>query len=377
MADLWPFVPQVNSSEVLAYKTDIRFDPEGEMRDSLGEMRQTLEYVFLLDDAGRARATELYRSNPLGEWLLPVWQECTLLDGAIPAAATAISVNTSADYRQSSLAVAHQSETVFSVLDVDQVNPGELVLSNPVGQDLSGSGGEPIAVAPVRTVLIRGGLRERRRYKGLTEFSVTFEVQDALGAPAVLYPLYGGLQVMTDPSVSISPLGGGVAQAARYLDSGFGGLVAVDVRNFPESTSTVSFQDATPETRWKRKQWFSSVRGRDSAFWLPSWAEDLSLVQGVSAASNSITVRPVMPNIQDYVGRHILIDDGEFIFRKVTSVGTSGDNHRLFLSPLGRDVLKAEISFMKKVRLDADRVEFRQADGFITRMECPVREVPA
>ncbi len=379
MPEFWPFVPLVDGAvEKLSWLTDVRQTVAGEMRDGLRDARQKFVLTFEFDDRERAEAIEVASNNMLGDFEVPDWPSRTLLAGAVQDTDTVIAVDTDADYRAGGRAVIYMSRTEYALVDIATVGVGEITLSAPVGVTLTGSASDPLAVAPLRTAYLVGGLAESRLFRGRTLITAEFECRDGIDLGRNNYVIHEGYPVLTDPSVVVSPLDGGVARAVAYVDSGLGSVVGMPVRDVVISRETMSFIDQGLTPRWNRRRFLHYLRGRDSAFWLPSWSRDIELVAQWSSAGNFITVLPLLDDVADYVGRHIQVDDGAFIHRKITSAIVSGSNHRLYMSPPGRDVpTTAVVSFMGLRRLDADVLELQHRGADICAVNVAVREVAA
>jgi hypothetical protein len=127
---------------------------------------------------------------------------------------------------------------------------------------------------------------------------------------------------------------------------------------------------------WERRQWLHFIRGRDRAFWLADWQKDFTLVNPISAAGTTITVRKITPVAADLIGKHILIDDGTKTARAITNAVNSGSNQVLTIAAVGRDIASAKISLLRKVRFDSDVLELAHQHGFYTAVRIPLVEVP-
>lgn len=377
MPDFWPFVPLIEGTvEKLSWLTDVRQTVAGEMRDSLRDARQRFIFSFNLDDTERAEAIEIASKNMLGDFEVPDWPSKTLLDGSVLDSDTVIAVDTNADYRTGGRAVIYKSRTEYALVEIAAVAVGQITLSAPVGVTLTGSARAPLAVAPLRTAYLVGGLTESKFFRGRTVAAAEFECRDGVDIGENNYVTLGSYPVLTDPSVVVTPLDGAVARAVDYVDSGLGTVVGMPVRNVVISRETISFIDQGLSARWSRRRFLHYLRGRDGAFWLPSWSRDLEMALQWSSAGNFMTVAPLLADVADYVGRRIQVDDGAFIHREVTSAIVSGNNHRLYMSPPGRDVpTTAVVSFLGLRRLDADVLELQHSAADICRVNVAVREV--
>lgn len=377
MPDLWQYSPLLSGSEVLSFETGVSTTGDSDYRTSQRPARQMLDYRYSFDADQAARAEARFRSAPLDDWLVPVWFERTLVYTAVGAADTVVSVDTNADYRDGGQAVAILSDDEFAILEIETVGAGVLNLSAPVGVALAGTDRNPVAVAPLRTAFFADGLRPERVLVDYTTMSATFHVRDGIDLATSPYDQHDGIDVLTDPSVIVAPLSGSFVQAAHFIDNGSGPVAIEPTRSVLDARYSIAFIDAGPAARWARKRWLHSQRGRDGMFWLPSWSDDLRLAAPIMAADTAITVVPLFDSLADYVGRHILIDDGAgYLYREITAAILSGSDHRIFITPTGRDISAATLSFLNRVRLDADQLTLEQS-GIETRLSASVKEVAA
>ena len=366
---IWPFTPLVGIAETLSWQTNVLQSRTSEDALSLRTPRQGFSYTFSFDDQQMAIAEGLYRANPTGDWLLPVWPERSLVAALAPGD-TAVAVSTAGDYRVGGRAVAVHGQDRATELEISAVNSGSIELAAPIAENILQA-----AVAPLRVGFCAAGMNIARQYLGRTIVTMVFEIRDNLELPETPYAEYLGLDVLSDPSLTVQALSGIVVMPTTVIDNGFGPVVLESNRDIIRGRHNAQFMDATPEASWRRKKWLFHLNGRQRHFWLPTWADDMQLAGAVSALSNSISVTPVLPNIGDYVGRHIMIEAAPAIFRQVTSAVISGVNHRLYLSPLGVDLPTARIGFLNKVRLDADTVQIDHEAGMRSRTNLQLVEV--
>ncbi|MCF6271633.1 MAG: hypothetical protein L3J37_00365 [Rhodobacteraceae bacterium] len=366
---IWPFTPLVSVTETLTWNTNVLRSRTSEDALSLRIPRQGFSYTFSFDNQQMAMAEGLYRANPTGDWLLPVWPERSLVAALAPGD-TAVAVNTAGDYRVGGRAVALHGQDRATELEIAAVNSGSIDLVAPIAENLLLA-----AVAPLRVGFCAAGMNISRQYLGRTIVTMVFEIRDNLELPKTPFSEYLGLDVLSDPSLTVQALSGIVVMPTTVIDNGFGPVVLESNRDIIRGRHNAQFIDAKPETRWRRKKWLFHLNGRQRHFWLPTWADDMQLAGSVSALSNSITVTPVLPNISDYVGRHIMIEAAPAIFRQVTSAVVSGANHRLYMSPLGVDLPTARVGFLSKVRLDADTVQIDHEAGMHSRTNLQLVEV--
>lgn len=109
------------------------------------------------------------------------------------------------------------------------------------------------------------------------------------------------------------------------------------------------------------------VRGRQKAFWAPSWREDLELAGDIAGGSNQFGIKNVgLAGFggNGYVYLMFFMADGTYKYRQVIDVNELSAEFEMvtvdrpFFAPvLASDVLM--VSFMTIVRLDTDLIEIR------------------
>lgn len=372
MISVWPFTPRANVPEKLSWFTNVLQSRTSEDAIALRTPRQSFVYSFYFDDQQMAKAEGLFRANPYGQWMVPVWPERDFISGIL-SADTNIVADMAADYRVGGKAIIVESDDVYTECDITAVNGGSLDLATPVGADhVSG------ILAPLRVGFCAGGMKVVRRHFGLTEVSMEFQIVDNLATPATPFAQYLGLDVMSDPSATVGGLSGALVHPVTMIDNGFGPVVIEPLRDVMRGRHSAAFIDAGLAAAWRRKKWLYSINGRQAQFWLPTWGDDLALTAPIGSASNSITVQRVLPTVADYVGKHVSIWDGSAsYYREITSAIQSGENHRLYLSPLGVDIAlsDARVSFLRKVRSDNDNIQISHKDGMRAEVSLQMIEV--
>jgi hypothetical protein len=368
MPELWPFRPVPSSTEALAWETEVLKTPTSERRISIRAARQSISYSYLLRDKENAEAEWLVRAYPLGEWWVPLWFEASPA-AAYTSAQTVLAVNTDAHYFAGDSLVIWESCDQATVCEIASVASGAVTLTAPIGRNYPKA-----VVMPVRTAWMDGGLRQSRiRERGITDVAVTFQVKDNGPAGESPWPQYLSLDLVTKCG-TVEALAAAVAPVFTTVDNGSGPVALEPKDEFIASRHTMSWR--LQSNLWQRRKWLHFIRGRDRAFWLADWQKDFTLVNPITAAGTTITVRKIAPVAADLIGRHILIDDGTKTPRQITNAVTSGSNQVLTIAAVGRDIASAKISLLRKVRFDSDVLELAHQHGFYTAVRIPLVEVP-
>lgn len=368
MPVLWPFRPVPSSSETLSWETQVIKTPETERRVSMRAARQIFDFSFILRDPENAEAEWLLRAYPLGEWWVPLWFELTAAQ-AIASSQTVIPVDTDAHYFAGGSLVVWSSCDAATVRTIAEVEPGSVTLTAPVGSTYARA-----VVMPVRKCFMDGGLRQSRiRERGLTEVSISFQCLDTDAPAETPWDQYLELDLVPKCG-TVEPLSASIAPVFNTIDNAQGPVTLEPQDEFIASRHAMLWR--MKSNLWTRRKWLHYIRGRDRPFWLRDWQKDFVLVNPISAAATTITVRKVAPVAASLVGRSILIDDGIRTARAITAASDSGPNQILTIAPIGRLVESARIGFLRKVRFDSDQIELAHQHGFYTATRIPLIEVP-
>jgi hypothetical protein len=367
--EIWPFRPVKDMSETIGFSTDVIRTYTSEMRISRRPARQSLAFSYALRDPRLAKMEARLRRNPLGDWLVPVWHEATLIPSTVPGQ-TIVEVDTAADYRVGGFVVFWSACDRVQVRRVAAIASGTITISHPLDL-VSGAA----FAAPGRVGFLMdgiGGSRIRER-SGISTVDVEFMIRDAVDLSATDFVQYLGRDVVTKCG-TLEPLSFAVSPDIALVDSDLG-RIDRELSRDPIDGRFALMWRLSREKLWTVRQWLHYVRGRDRPFWLADWQKDFRLAAPIDAADTTILIEPVTRTPEEMIGAHIAIDDGEISPREVTAATVSGGNHLLAVAPLGRDIASAKVRRMRFVRLDSDLIEIGHRMGFYSEIRLPLVEV--
>lgn len=369
MPDLWPFQPEGGITEQIDWLTDIRQSPQGEMRDSLAEPRQSLNHSFFWDGEEHAVALGLIEANPVGDWYLPLWTDITTGVDVL-ATDTVINCDTDGDYVAGGYAVIYLDRFTYVVVQIDAVNAGSITLTAQVGSAFTDA-----VVAPIRTAFSPNGFEFERRFHDFVVATMRFRIRDTSETAASPFSQYLGLEVITDVSLATSPLAGGIRQTVSIFDNGFGPVHVEPLRDVLENAYAMNFQDETLAARKRRREWLKAVRGRDTPFWLPSRSREMRLASPALSTDTVISIHPIFSDVTQYVGKHLSI--AGTIYREITAAVENGPYHDLTIAAPGQALNDPEICILRKYRFDSDQVEINHINAVRSSGQVVIREVAA
>lgn len=354
MPSLWPFPVRVPVTEVLEWNTDTLITEAAEQRIALRTVpRSILTVSHLLNASDLARAAELARVGLVDTWTVPFWHLARPATDPIDAVDLTILVNTSdGTFASPGQAVIAADGGPAYLVEVSGVLPDRLELSAPTEVNLA----HPV-VAPAGTGVLTRPIEIDRLRQGLGTVTASFTLQDATDMSASSYATHLGLDVLTDPAVLRQPLAETIGQTVEYSDNGFGPIVIEPVLTHVQRRSTITILDRGA-ARWMRRRWLHALRGRQRAFWLPTWGRELVLQAPVTSSATSVIVAATAdPGV--WIGRHVMFDAASGpVFREITNAVYDTLGIRLSIAAPGKSIpITTPIHLLTKVRLDTDRIE--------------------
>lgn len=376
---IWPFVPQTKFRETLQWLTDVLPSYSAEQRLALREApRQSLSYDFQLTPYQYSRAKAIATQWAHRVYGAPVWAEATRL-GALPAGTTALTFDTRyADYRSNDIVLLWDDDERFAAVETLAVTTGSIELKLPLADSY-----ENAYVMPLRFARTLQGTEFRRDAHDVVQARMVFLVSNNVDlAASIGFPQYRGRDVMMDRSVVLSDMSERITRAVDIFDNGSGVISVDQERAFPDRTESLSMTALTRQEAWRMRQWLHARRGRQKSFWLPSWNQDLIILENVGAGDTSITVRPIgYPLYYGETDIMVILSNGTTLFNHVTAGSTDlGGNEVLIMSgTFGTAFTAASVvmtCFIKHVRFDADQVDLSHGYAGYVSTAVAVREVP-
>lgn len=365
----WAFVPDWSDgvTEQLAWATDIL------QSDSLHEQRRALRLAprreFEASNWAEGRERQLLDLSLFGWggciWSLPLWHEIQLLSVGVPADSLFIPCGTQfLDFHPDGLALL-RGESAFQteVVEIETVLPNGLQLKRATQQQWPALS----RLYPARTAQLLETPQLLRKTDQLQEFSVRFQLMDNSDVPAQMpATLYREHPVFEQRPEETEDLTASFERLQKTLDSGMSHPLTVDIgnRTLPvQSWRTVLYQR---EQRYRFRAFLYALNGRQKAVWLPTWADDLTITQIVSAGAAAITVENVGYTrfANGRTGRkdiRIELHSGQVFYRRIVgSEELNTEEERLAINePLNVQIQPSEVaqvSWLALMRLDSDTV---------------------
>lgn len=377
MSELWPFCALEGMIEGISFKTDVIRSRDGEQRIRLTDIpRRTLNHSYRLSSQQYEQARALLRVNLPGPLWLPEWSEA--VDVSVASGQTVIPVDTTIGQYYAGGSIALIQDAAGEVLEIDSLNDSSITLvTGPVDS-------YPDAIlAPAFLAYAPEGMGLQHdagsNHAAAMEWSI-FEGPNL--AEAMSLPTYRG-----EPMMNLcAKVGAGSLdeQTVRVVDAADNGIARPffdNIYTIPTQTLGAAWMPTKGAEIMELRKWFYYLKGRQKAFWLPSWNNGIQLNANIAAAAPTIQIRRF--------GFAAAYGSGDLFIKtkagltygiQVASSLASGSIETLTLtSPAPASISISDIdvfSLMFRVRLNADRIEFAHMAKYGARVVVPVIEVP-
>lgn len=363
----WTFAPDWGDGvrERLTWSTDIlQSESAKEQRRSLRQTpRREFEAPMYVEGRERQLLDLALHGWSARTWALPLWHEIQLLQVGIPAAATFIPCETIAlDWAEGGLAML-RGESAFAseVVEVEEIWANGLVLKRGTQQ----AWGPGTRLYPVRSAQLLEEPRLTRLTDMLISADVRFLVVEQSDWPAAM-PLttYRGWPIYDQRPDESEDLTSSLARLLLTLDNGTAIPQYTDTANRGLAVRGHRWIDLGRAARASLRSFLYAMRGRWSAVWVPTHADDLTLVSTVTSVATTIDVAQVgysrfsngSPGRRDI---RIELYDGTVFHRRIINGAELTPEIEVLTidAAFGRQILPddvSRISWMNLMRFDSD-----------------------
>ena len=377
---MWPFIPRAGWSESLSWKTDIIQSFGKEQRIAIQTApRQSLAFQHHLNPREFSRAKAIATDWAHRVFGVPVWGERTKIT-SLPAGAVFIPFSTAyADYRNGGLVALWESNESVEAAEIDTVAPNGLNLKRPLTRAFAN-----VFVAPLRLCRAFSGFDFSRRTNASNDLALEFDATDNVALPADPSVTYRGYPVLDYCPLIVTPLEERISRAIDVFDNEQGRRDVEVTSNWASRRYTVAMRKGSRAAVWSIRQWLHSRRGRQKAFWLPSFNRDAVLAQPTGVNPATLTINHIGFGRFYHSSLDLLIwltNGTKHYVQVVDSVIDVNGNEVLALSTAitspGIDPTDVrQISIISLVRLDADVVKISYDDAGYATMTVSAIGVP-
>ncbi len=362
-------------TETLAWATDVQQSiGGGEARFPLrGSPRRSWEFSVLADRRERQVLEHALFDWSARTWALPVWNDVSWLSARLPMGVQSIPVQaaTKRDYRPGGLAMLWKDVTTYELVEVADIAADSLQLARPTANAWAPG----TRVLPCRTARIAETPSLERVTDQVMRSTVRLAAVETCDWPAAApAAVYRGRPVLEQrPDLD-------QAQTAEFgrqlvvIDGDIGPVAVDDITGKAWPLQSHAWQTWGRTEQANLRSLLYWLQGRAAALWVPSWADDLELVEPALTTSSGIVVAwaGVARFGRAQPGRrHLRIElfSGQVLYRQLIEA-TELDPQREFLQldvshgiALQPSAVRL-ISWMVLGRLSSDTVELsHETDG--------------
>lgn len=309
--------------ETLTWLTDVQQSVTGsEVRQAArGAPRRQWEFAAVVDGNDRQlMETALYDWSSR-TWALPVWVDATWLAAALPAASSAIALDTTGhDYVPGGLVMLYGGASRYELAQVDTVAAGSLALQRPTLNAWPAG----TRVLPCRTAQLTDYPQLRRHSDRVLTTQLRFQAAEECDwTPAAPPTLYLGLPVLETRTNEPEDLTVQYKRQVNRIDNDIGAVVLDDPSGVTWPTQPFYWLLQGRAERAALRGLLYWLQGRGNALWVPSWSDDVSLAAPVAANATTLTIDAI-----GYTGflrqrpgrRHLRIElfGGQVFYRRIT-----------------------------------------------------------
>lgn len=369
----WPFPPREQVIESAEWLTDVIRAKGDEQRFAQRNVPlRRFIYQHTLTEEHYQAARAIIRQN--GAVLCPEWPLAVNV-GAVSSGASVVVAYGQPDGgidigTQVLLWQGADHYATATVIDTDSADTFTL---DSVARSFSNA-----RLVPLRTAVIPQGLQGSRPAGPMVQCSVEFDLTESEDLGASPYSQYQGDDLVSDcPVIAGESFAEPLAYPVDVVapDVSFSSLF--NVRSRYDSKTVMRWHVFTRSDLYTLRRFIHSRRGKWKAFWLSSFKRDFTLAQAVGAASTSILVY-APAGVTNLGFTSFDVEIAGTYNRRVTSYSTGTPVNgratlQLNIAATGTAVpVSARVSYLRRLRFDADRIEFNHmaAGGVSVAVPC-------
>lgn len=372
----WTFEPNWAGTytEALEWLTDVLTSPKGaEQRRSLRLYpRKTIEFTSAVGNNDRQVFRQFLEAHSGRNFYLPQWHESYRSGADVLAGATSIPVpfaDNGGIRVGDVIFIGGTKARQFELVEVSAISPTAITLAAPLE-----NGWEAFSkVHPVRKARLDDQPTLRKVSDSAMSFSISFRIMerndDAPSEAVVVSHLdvYQGLNVLhTSPDEGDSN-DFAFTRIMDELDNDTAIPQFFDIAGIPFPTQKHNWVSSGRKEYRQLKELLFRLRGRWGNIWLPSFTDDMRLVDQTPAGDQYLLVENFGLTFSGGIQAghdHLVIFfcDGRREYRRITSSTVLSDDVEVIGvdQPFADELLPEDvmrISFMRLSRLDQDRIE--------------------
>lgn len=363
------FMPDWSESitERLEWSTDILTSETGvEQRSSLyAAPRRYLNANFYLYENERQLFNNM-ASWHAKSWAVPLWFYLQQIKQPLKSGDTVIYCDTqNIEFKDSGLAFLYKDLNSYEIAEISTVKADQLILKRP----LQNAWSQGTRLYPAIAAMLSNVPSLKRRTDTLQQTSIEFRSTEVSSfdkqAPSVLYQNYPVFDLKPEESEDLTSE---YQQILATLDNKMALPRVTDMAGKRFYVQSYRWLAMGRVARAKYRALIYFLNGQQKALWIPSHADDLTVVDIVNPTDPALIINHCgysryAQNDTDKKHLYIVLTDGTIFCREVMGSFNEGKTERLLLNePLGRQLKPkqiARISYMRFCRLASDTVEIK------------------
>jgi hypothetical protein len=228
---------------------------------------------------------------------------------------------------------------------------------------------------------ITDGIDITRNGAGNQQLTATFKVTDNIDLGESSLTQYQGYDVFTDGNIVLGSLSERIMVPVQEFDNGSGPVVIETLQDYTEFSQSLGRVIIGKEDLWTFRKWLHSRKGKQKAFYLPTWNNDFELVDDVAEFDTILQVRNTQASLFSSVPFDIMLklNDGSIMYRRVSAVTEYPTYEALTIDAAVGVVGMADVKtlcHLNLCRLNADSIELKHKHNLV-ETTIPISEVPA
>jgi hypothetical protein len=376
---LWPFAALIDARESRQWLTDIIPSRAGEQRFALREIpRLILNYNYnFKNEEEYTLAKILAKTIANLAVAVPLWTEVTKLLNLTSGQSTIFFPTDSLELSIDMPIVFWKDFKTWEIQEISLVFSDRIILKNPLTTNYAQAW-----LAPVFIGFTNSGIELTAGAGYSRKGSLTMTSTNAFNNPVWTTDIFQSLPVIINTNIASGGIPNKYFREQEIMEVETGLITKFDVETYNREFTKLSlFANNHKELSIIRRQ-FDFLKGKFTAFWLPSFQNDFTALQNLTTSSTFLRVTNFQGNkfpikYIRVVGVDSLNNPTSESF-EITSIVDNLDgteNMGLLINPTKIINNIKQVQILTKVRLDSDIIDYNHLTKNKTSVNVPVREV--
>lgn len=370
---LWPFAPQRDFTETKEWLTDVIQTRGKETRSIVRNLpRRVLNYKYIFrEQAEFSAAKSIAKAGAHLAMATPLWSDITKLSNIAIGTSVFTFDTTKQELAIDKPIVLWVSYDNYEILEILSITSSSITTKLPCLKSYTTCWLMPVYSGYVQGVDLDKGVNKLNG-------NVSFKIFDNYNSPSWSPEMFKSLPVFTTGNVVSAGLAEKIVRNVEEFDPNIGGFITFNVENYTRHQMMLAIQVTNHNELHDLRRFLEYLKGKYTAFWLPSNMTDLKTINAIVSGTSAIVVTT------DYWGKYgyeaIRVYGSSVENFYVTSVTDNNDG----TCTLAFDTNAAttitgiyRIEALYKVRLNSDSIEIEHSSKNIASVKTQVITVNA